>query len=86
MRKTSSARRVPRKVGQDDDEPLRESSGGEDSSGRGMRQHHPKPFETSLTLRHSKRYQLTPEGQNRTKSELRSSLAKPHHESRSGRR
>lgn len=33
MKKTFSARRVPRRVGQDDDEEPRESSGGEDSSG-----------------------------------------------------
>ena len=33
MKKAFSARRVPRKVGQDDDEEPREPSGGEDLSG-----------------------------------------------------
>ena len=78
MQKKFSARRVPRKVEQDDDEPLRESSGGEDSSGRGMRQHHHERFQTSLTLRHSKRYQLTPEGAeaNEKRAQVKSRKAK----------
>ena len=57
MKKSVSARRVPRKIGQDDDEEPRESRGGEDLSG--MPCSPQRASITTLTLCHSELSKLT---------------------------